>query len=398
MTAFRYRAATPEGKIVEGVLQAPSRDGVLADLRARALFPVAVEEAGDAEVSGGRGGRAGASLRLQLTRSLSTLLESGFPVDRALSVAADLTDDAMLRGVVQAVRQDVRAGRPLSDAFAAHPRIFPPVYVAMVAAGEAGGTLGPTFGRLATLQEEEAELRSSLVSALLYPALMMAAGGAAVMLLVFVVLPQFAGVLQDAGAKLPFTTRVLLATTTAASRWGWLVALVLAAGIWAGVYTVRTPAGRAKWDALLLRIPGVGDLIRRVATARIARILGMLLQNGVPLVNSLEIARGTAGNVVLARGLGDAVRAVREGKTLAASAGPMLPKLARQMMSVGEETGTLPEMLLRVATVYDREVRDTLKRAITLVEPTLILLFGAIVGFIALGMLQAIYSINAGAL
>jgi type II secretory pathway component PulF len=398
VTAFRYRAATPEGKIVEGVLQAPSRDGVLADLRARALFPVAVEEAGDAEVSGGRGGRAGASLRLQLTRSLSTLLESGFPVDRALSVAADLTDDAMLRGVVQAVRQDVRAGRPLSDAFAAHPRIFPPVYVAMVAAGEAGGTLGPTFGRLATLQEEEAELRSSLVSALLYPALMMAAGGAAVMLLVFVVLPQFAGVLQDAGAKLPFTTRVLLATTTAASRWGWLVALVLAAGIWAGVYTVRTPAGRAKWDALLLRIPGVGDLIRRVATARIARILGMLLQNGVPLVNSLEIARGTAGNVVLARGLGDAVRAVREGKTLAASAGPMLPKLARQMMSVGEETGTLPEMLLRVATVYDREVRDTLKRAITLVEPTLILLFGAIVGFIALGMLQAIYSINAGAL
>jgi type II secretory pathway component PulF len=218
------------------------------------------------------------------------------------------------------------------------------------------------------------------------------------MLLVFVVLPQFAGVLQDAGAKLPFTTRVLLATTTAASRWGWLVALVAAASIWASVYTVRTPAGRAKWDALLLRIPGVGDLIRRVATARIARILGMLLQNGVPLVNSLEIARGTAGNVVLARGLGDAVRAVREGKTLAASAGPMLPKLARQMMSVGEETGTLPEMLLRVATVYDREVRDTLKRAITLVEPTLILLFGAIVGFIALGMLQAIYSINAGAL
>ncbi|HEX8209536.1 MAG TPA: type II secretion system F family protein [Longimicrobium sp.] len=398
MTAFRYRASTPEGKIVEGVLQAPSRDGVLADLRARALFPVAVEEAGDAEVSGGRGGRAGASLRLQLTRSLSTLLESGFPVDRALSVAADLTDDAMLRGVVQAVRQDVRAGRPLSDAFAAHPRIFPPVYVAMVAAGEAGGTLGPTFGRLATLQEEEAELRSSLVSALLYPALMMFAGGMAVTLLVFVVLPQFAGVLQDAGAKLPFTTRVLLATTTAASRWGWLVALVAAASIWAGVYTVRTPAGRAKWDALLLRIPGVGDLIRRVATARIARILGMLLQNGVPLVNSLEIARGTAGNVVLARGLGDAVRAVREGKTLAASAGPMLPKLARQMMSVGEETGTLPEMLLRVATVYDREVRDTLKRAITLVEPTLILLFGAVVGFIALGMLQAIYSINAGAL
>lgn len=398
MTAFRYRASTPEGKIVEGVLQAPSRDGVLADLRARALFPVAVEEAGDAEVSGGRGGRAGATLRLQLTRSLSTLLESGFPVDRALSVAADLTDDAMLRGVVQAVRQDVRAGRPLSDAFAAHPRIFPPVYVAMVAAGEAGGTLGPTFGRLATLQEEEAELRSSLVSALLYPALMMFAGGMAVTLLVFVVLPQFAGVLHDAGAKLPFTTRVLLATTTAASRWGWLVALVVAAGIWAFVYAIRTPAGRTKWDALLLRIPGVGDLIRRVATARIARILGMLLQNGVPLVNSLEIARGTAGNVVLARGLGDAVRAVREGKTLAASAGPMLPKLARQMMSVGEETGTLPEMLLRVATVYDREVRDTLKRAITLVEPTLILLFGAIVGFIALGMLQAIYSINAGAL
>lgn len=398
MTAFRYRAATPEGKIVEGVLQAPSRDGVLADLRARALFPVAVEEAADADVSRGRGGRAGASLRLQLTRSLSTLLESGFPVDRALSVAADLTDDAMLRGVVQAVRQDVRAGRSLSDAFAAHPRIFPPVYVAMVAAGEAGGTLGPTFGRLATLQEEEAELRSQLVSALLYPALMMIAGGMAVTLLVFVVLPQFAGVLQDAGARLPFTTRVLLATTSAASRWGWLVALVAAASIWAGAYAIRTPAGRAKWDAFLLRIPGVGDLIRRVATARIARILGMLLQNGVPLVNSLEIARGTAGNVVLGRGLGDAVRAVREGKTLAASAGPILPKLARQMMAVGEETGTLPEMLLRVATVYDREVRDTLKRAITLVEPTLILLFGAIVGFIALGMLQAIYSINAGAL
>lgn len=397
MSAFRYRAATAEGKVVEGVLRAPSRDGVIADLRARALFPVAVEEAPDEAASGGWAPRGTAAARIQLTRSLATLLEAGFPVDRALLVSAELTEHAALRGAVQAVRQDVRGGRTLSDAFAAHPRIFPPLYVAMVAAGEAGGTLGPTFARLADLQEEAAELRGQLVSALIYPALMLAAGGLAVGLLVLVVVPRFAGMLGDAGAEMPMTTKILLGATGFAIRWGWLVALLAGAGVFALVQATRSADGRLARDRLLLRLPVAGDLLLRIATARLARTLGTLLRNGVPLVSALDIARGTTGNEALRRAVGDAAHRVREGKTLMSSLSGFLPKLASQMIGVGEESGTLPDMLLRVATTYDREVQATLKRAVGLVEPVMILLFGAIVGFVALGMLQAIYSINAGA-
>jgi general secretion pathway protein F len=397
MNAFRYRAATPEGRIVEGVLRAPSREGVLADLRARSLFPVAVEEA-DGAAEAGSGPRASAAARIQMTRTIATLLEAGFPADRALAAAAELIEQPALRGVVQAVRQDVRGGRSLSEALAAHPRVFPPMYVALVAAGEAGGALGSTFSRLADLQEEAAEIRSQLTSALMYPALMLGAGGLAVALLVFLVVPRFAGVLADSGAELPWTTRVLLGSTGFAVAWGWLIALLAGLGAWTGIRAVRTPAGRARWDAMLLRVPVLGDLLLRIATARFARTLGTLLQSGVPLVGALEIARGTTGNEVLRRGVGDAARAVREGKTLHAALGTLLPKLARQMIAVGEESGALAEMLLRVAGVYDREVRTALKRALTLVEPALILLFGAVVGFVALGMLQAVYSINAGAM
>ena len=397
MTTFRYRASTAEGKIVQGVLQAPTREGVLHDLRARQLLPVTVEETSDDAGGGGflpmRGAEAA---RLQLTRSLATLLEAGFPVDRGLQVAAELTEDARLRGVVQAVRQDVRAGRSLSEALRAHPRMFPPMYVAMVAAGEAGRALGATFAQLAELQEEAAELRSQLVSALIYPALMLAAGGLAVALLVFLVVPRFAEVLEDAGAELPLTTRVLLGTTDLVVSWGWLLALLAAAGVWLAVRSARTPEGRLRRDALLLRLPVVGELLRRLATARLARTLATLLRSGVPLVGALEIARGTSGNEVIRRGVGVASARVREGATLTAALAPLLPRLAVQMIGVGEESSTLPDMLARVADTYDREVRASLKRAVTLVEPMLILLLGGIVGFVALGMLQAIYSINAG--
>ncbi|HEX2090785.1 MAG TPA: type II secretion system F family protein [Longimicrobiaceae bacterium] len=397
MSAFRYRAATPEGKIVEGVVQAPSRDGVLADLRARSLYPVAVEEAlGEVSAGGGWATRGSGKARIQLTRSLATLLEAGFPVDRGLMVSAELTENAALRGAIQAIRQDVRAGRSLADAFAAHPRMFPPLYVAMIAAGEAGGTLGATFTRLADLQEEAEELRGQLVSALIYPALMLFAGGTAVGLLVFLVVPRFAGMLEDAGAELPLTTRILLGTTDFLVHWGWMLALLGAALVWAGVQASRTPEGRARRDALLLRLPVVGDLLLRLATARLTRTLGALLQNGVSLVTALEISRSTTGNEALRREVEGAVRRVREGKTLMSAVSPFLPRMATQMIGVGEESGSLPDMLLRVAGAYDREVRAMLKRAVTLVEPLLILLFGTAVGFVALGMLQAIYSINAG--
>lgn len=399
MSAFRYRAATPQGKIVEGVAQGETRDRVLADLRAKSLLPVEVTEAGPGEASvGGPGGRVGSGARVQFTRSVATLLEAGFPVDRALSVSAEICTDAVLRGVVQAVRQDVRGGHPLTEALAAHPRVFPPVYVAMVAAGERGGALGATFSRLADLQEEAAELRGQVVSALIYPALMLVAGGAAVLLLVFLVVPRFASVLEDAGGTLPWSTRLLLGATDVALRWGWLLALVVAAAAWGAYLWTRTPEGRLARDRLVLRLPAVGGLVHRLATARLARTLGTLLTGGVPLVSALDIARGTTGNEVLSRGLDAASRALREGRSFSGAVDGVLPRLATQMIAVGEESGALPEMLLRVATVYDREVRDALKRAVSLVEPAMILLFGGVVGFVALAMLQAIYGINAGSL
>jgi type II secretory pathway component PulF len=350
---FRYRAATPQGQILEGVLEAPSRNQALEELRNQRLYPVSVEAAPSAVRKTRRrvGRRAAVTW---WTRDAATLLEAGLPLDRML----------------------------------------PAVLVAMVEAGEASGALETVFEEAAAHLEESAELRSQVQSSLLYPALMAVVASIGVAVLLLFVVPRFSVMLEEVGGRLPLTTQLLVTGSELLAGWWWLwLGLVLAVG-YGGYRAFQSPATRRRWHAARLGLPWAGDLELKYVTARFARTLGILLKSGVAIVPALRIARSAVGNAVIGEGLASAAKGVAEGSALAPALSGTLPPLALQMIAVGEESGRLDDLCLRVANTYDGEVRRALRTLVSMIEPAMILIFGALVGFVALAMLQAIYSIN----
>jgi type II secretory pathway component PulF len=285
----------------------------------------------------------------------------------------------------------VRGGASLAGAMRAYPKLFDPLYVAMVAAGEEGGALPPVLARLAGHLEERAELRSQLRASLLYPALLTVVSGVGVTVLLLFVLPRFAEMLADVGGTLPTSTRLLLGASRVLVGWWWLwLALLVALGTLA-----RRHAASGAWHARRLTWPLVGELERAWATARLTRTLGILLGSGVPVLPSLRIARASVGNAAIARAVERGESAVANGARVADALADALPPLAQRLLAVGEESGRLAELCASVAETYDGEVRRTTRALVGMVEPALVLLFGAVVGWIALAMLQAIYSVNA---
>jgi len=391
---FRYQAATLDGHTVEGVVQAASRQSVLEELRRRQLYAVTVDEATPDRVArAGRrlGRRAAAAL---WTRSVATLLSAGVPLDRALAFTAQHASHDGLAEAVRQARRAVQEGASLADALARHPRYFDPLFVAMVSAGESSGALEIVFDRLSEHLEEGAELRSQVRTALLYPALMAVVGCIGLGVLLGFVIPRFAGILADVGGTLPLSTRLLLAASTVLTKgwWAWLLLAVAAA--YALPQVLARPETRRRWHAARLAWPWLGDLELKYATAQFARTLGLLLKSGVPALPALRIARASVTNLIVQAGVDRAAGALAEGSALAPALAGTLPPLALQMIAVGEESGRLEELCLRVADTYDGEVRRALRTGVALLEPALILAFGALVGFVALAMLQAIYGIN----
>ena len=391
---FRYQAATLDGHTVEGVVQAASRQSVLEELRRRQLYAVTVDEATPDRVArAGRrlGRRAAAAL---WTRNVATLLSAGVPLDRALAFTAQHASHDGLAEAVRQARRAVQEGASLADALARHPRYFDPLFVAMVSAGESSGALEIVFDRLSEHLEEGAELRSQVRTALLYPALMAIVGGIGLGVLLGFVIPRFAGIFADVGGTLPLSTRLLLAASTVLTKgwWAWLLLAVAAA--YALPQVLARPETRRRWHAARLAWPWLGDLELKYATAQFARTLGLLLKSGVPALPALRIARASVTNLIVQAGVDRAAGALAEGSALAPALAGTLPPLALQMIAVGEESGRLEELCLRVADSYDGEVRRALRTGVALLEPALILAFGALVGFVALAMLQAIYGIN----
>lgn len=391
---YRYRAATPAGQVVDGLLDAASRAGVLDDLRRRRLFPIEV-----LEVAPGSGShlrrRLGRRLAVAVwARNFATLVGAAVPVDRALAATAAQTGDAALADALRQVRRAVQEGATLADALGRHPRLFPPLVTAMVAAGEAGGSLETVVERLAGHLEEAAELRSQLGAAVLYPALMAVVGAVGAAVLLLFVVPRFAALLADVGGTLPLSTRLLVALSgvVTGAWWLWLPAL---GALGYGIREIgRRPAWRRAWHARRLEWPLAGELEIAWVTARFCGTLGMLLRAGTPVLPALRIARATVTNLLLGERLDQAVVAVAEGESLAAALAGIVSPLAIQMLAAGEESGRLEEMCLRVSDAHEAELRRSLRTAVALVEPGLIVAFGVLVGFVALAMLQAIYSIN----
>lgn len=393
MPVFSYRSTTREGAVAEGVIEAADEKAAVERLRASGVIPLEVKAPRE-------GWRPRFALRssqgdlLSFTSELSALLGAGLPLDRSLGILAEVSESDAMRGVTQSLLRSIREGSSFSDALQRHPRMFPRLYVNMVRAGEAGGVLDTVLDKLNEFLESAKELRDHVASALIYPAILSVTGGVSIVILLAYVLPKFSVIFAELGESLPVPTRVLLAVSGALQDYGWLLALLAAAGAFVFRNWLHTEPGRYRWDAIKLRL--MEDVVRKLETARFCRTLGTLLRSGVPLLQALENARDVVENRVIASAIAAVSRGAKEGKGIASplAEANVFPPLALSMIRVGEETGQLDEMLLKVADSYEKSLKQAVRRFISFLEPVLILIMGVVIGFIVVSMLMAVFSIT----
>ncbi len=395
---FHYRAVGADGKLRTGILTADDTGTAARELRRQGLTPVYVgfeEKKGFSwkmPVTGG-GGRQDV---LFFTQELSTLLNSGVPVDRALSITSEITSRTQFRTVVLDILRSIKGGKSLADSLALHPQLFSSLYVNMVRAGEASGSLGTIFERLSEFERRRDELRSYIVSSMIYPGLLALVGAGSVFVLLEFVVPRFAGIFDEGRMKIPVPTKIMLDLSKVVQDWWWVAAAALGALTVSFRLYIATLQGRRWWDEMRLRIPILGDALRKAETSRFARAMATLVGNSVPLVQSITIASGILGNLRMSEALRDVVQGVKRGEGIAAPLArtKAFPPLASHLLTVGEETGKLDQMFARMADIYEEETRSSIKRFTSIFEPLVILVMGLVVGALVLSMLIAITSIN----
>jgi general secretion pathway protein F len=404
MGTFQYTATDSAAKIVQGSMEASDERAVVTWLRANGYYPIKVGQPG--VVTEARPGLVGFPTRLgrapstqdvlAFTQQLATLLEAGMELDRSLAILLDLTDNQRFRSILRSILADIQAGSSFADSLAKHPRLFSRLYVNMVKAGEASGVMEVILLRLAGFLERSKAVRDEITSAMIYPLLLLLVGGGAIVVMMNFVIPRFAQIFADAKQLMPLPTRILLAISAFTTDYWWIVlAVIVVAWIALRAY-LQTEQGRMQWDQWKLGLPLLGSLVREIEVSRFARTFGTLLQSGVPVLAAVAIVKETVTNRVIAGAMVRLQEGVKRGEGIS---GPLratgaFPSFSIHMAKVGEETGKLEEMLIRVADTYDERVRRTVKRLTSLLEPVLILSLGAIVGFIVLSMLLAIFSIN----
>jgi type II secretory pathway component PulF len=390
--AFRYRAATAEGRVVEGQLQAASPLAAQEQLRRQSLVPVSVDPDGPTvHVARPRRDPALASS----LRALATLLAAGQSLEQSLDFASRHAASPGMRRTWQSVLESIRTGDSLSEAMAREP-VLSAFAVAVVRAGEESGSLDAALQTLASHQERSQALAAEIRAALLYPAMMGIVAGAGTIVVLTVAVPRFIAILGVTGGTLPLTTRVLVGASAAVAGWWWFWVGIAVAGAAAARVWLSEPANRRRWHAARLRLPVVGPLEFDLDAARFCRALGVLLGAGVPMLAALRLARAVIGNLSSGDAVVAGVAAVARGERVADSLAPALPPLARQLLRAGEESGQLDTMCARVADSLEDGVQRGLRQLVRLLEPALIVAFGVIVGFVALAMLQAMYGVNIG--
>ncbi len=404
MPLFQYKAVSSAGEVNEGVMDAASQGAVIERLQGMNLIPIrAAELAGNANAVVGQNAPKAASLFSRstvsqpdlgnMTRELATLLRAGLPLDRSFEILINLAEKKPVAELLTEIRNEVRGGASLSKALDKHRDIFSRFYINMVKAGEVGGALGNVLQRLADHMERAKELKDSVVSAMIYPSILVVVSFLSVAILVIFVVPQFKQIFEQSGKALPLATAIVLSTGTfLRANWPIILGIILFT-LWLVSRSLSNPVSRARWDAKFLRWPLMGGLIARIEMARFSRSLGTLLQNGVPLLTGLAILKDTLGNAVFRNAVEIISRDLKEGRGMSK---PMLeanvfPKMAVQMIAVGEETGKLDEMLFQVADVYDREVASAIKRAMALIQPIMIVVLAVLIGGIIMSILVAMF-------
>lgn len=395
---WHFRAVAADGRVRTGTLPGDDEKRVVAELRRQGLTPLYV----GAQPAGGGGFKLPSWQPgrrrdvLFFTQELSTLLTAGVPLDRALAITSELSDRPDFRTLVGDVLRTLKGGRSLADALATKPSHFPEFYVNMVRAGEASGSLAQIFERLSEYEKQRDELRGYIVSSMVYPALLSLVGAASIFVLLYYVVPKFGEVFAQSQMTMPTPTRIMMDVSAWVRQWGLWVLGGLAVGAVAFKVYIGSPEGRLWWDGFLLKVPVLGDALRKSQTAQFSRAMGTLVANGVPLVQSLGIARSIMTNRRMSNVLEPVAQGVKRGEGLSAPLARTgeFPSLASHLLSVGEETGRLDAMFLRAADIYDADTRTAIKRFTALFEPLIILLLGVVVGALILSMLLAITSIN----
>lgn len=403
MAIFNYKAVTPDGKVVEGSLDALNERDVLARLEENGQLPI--------KVSGSGGARGLFSREFELpwkrkrvrrkellifSQELATLVRAGLPLDRSLSVLGDLTENEFLREIVRESLREIKEGKALSDAFAGFPQVFPKVYVNMVKAGEIGGVLDQILVRLTEYLENAEELREYLISAMIYPIILSCVSLGSIVIMLTFVIPKFAAIFDNADMPMPLPMQIMLGVSGVATGYWWLIGGLILLGTISFRRWRATDSGKLAWDTRLMKLPLLGVVLQKLEVSRFSRTLGTLLKSAVPLIQSINIVKEIVSN----RYIGDAMEPIKsgvkkgEGLTRPVRESGVFPSFAIHLLEVGEETGRLDDMLLQIADVYDRELRITTKRLMSFVEPAIILFMGLIIGTMVVSIIYSIFSIN----
>ncbi len=399
-TTFFFRAVASDGKPRTGTLTAENDKLVATELRRQGLIPVYIGlskgSSGGFELKLPAFGRSNRKDVLFFTQELATLLNAGVPVDRALSIVAELTNRGDFRAVVMDVMRILKGGKSLAESLATRPTHFSELYINMVRAGEASGSLAQIFERLAEFERTRDDLRGYIVSSLIYPILLTLVGLGSIFVLLNFVVPRFALIFSDPRMKIPTPTAILLEVSAMVQAYWLPVAITLVVAVVLFQLYIRTVAGRLWWDTIRLKMPLLGDALRKAETARFARAMSTLVAASVPLVQSIGIARGILNNRRMSGTLEQVAQGVKRGEGIA---GPLtrageFPPLAGHLLTVGEETGHLDTMFSRMADIYDGETRTAIRRFTALFEPLIILVMGLVVGSLIMSLMLAITSIN----
>ncbi len=396
-TVFLWEGKTRQGTVQKGELAANNKEEVLTLLRRQNILPITVNaKPREIKISFGQPKVKDKDIVI-LTRQLATMIDAGLPLVQCLTILGSQTENKRLAAVIGQVRTDVESGSTFADALKKHPKIFDNLYVNMVAAGEAGGILDTILQRLAAYMEKFAKIKSQIKSAMIYPAVILFVAVAVVALLMVVVVPMLAAMFADMGQALPLPTRIVITVSNFLKGWGGLALLVIIIGSFVALKQFRkTENGLRITDGIALKLPVAGSLIQRVSVAKFTRTLGTLLSSGVPILEALLIVSRTAGNRVVEDAIIGTRTSVSEGKTLAEplSKAQVFPPMVVQMISVGEATGALDNMLNKIADFYDDEVDTAVAALTSLLEPMLMIFLGTTVGFVIVAMYMPIFQMG----
>lgn len=398
MTIFVYKALTPAGEHLEGQMDAATKADVISKIQAAGNIPITAKELSTGFSLENLFSKNKTVTQKQIgefTDQLATLLNSGMPLERSLSVMIDIIDDERLLSMVEQIRDKVRGGGTLSDALG-DQHVFTNMYVNMVRAGELGGTLETTLMRLSDYMSRAKELKDSVVSAMIYPVILLVLFFVSMFVLLGKVVPSFTPMFEDAGVELPGITQFVLSIAGFVQSYWWILLVAIVLVIVVIKQKLKEPIFKLSWDKKILSMPMVGGLVTRIEIARFSRTLGTLVDSGVPLMSALNIGKRVVSNTMLEQVISETSEKVKHGEPMAAGLEGIdeFPRLAQQLISVGEETGKLDEMLLKTADTYDLEVKTAIDRMISMLVPAVVLTMAALIFFIIFAIMMAMLEMN----